>query len=295
MKLRWDADFQREQKLDARQLLINAPTPYQFILADLMADENLIRTMPGWPCCGPQGKPVWHMLTFSSVPIGSRAPTVQTFTDSQSTLHWLGPRAPLVAGSTTSNPAIHVARMEPARRDAAPFARVHFDAPVRELRIGLTWKAMHVPRQLVVVPFNGLTALPAQTFSLTQDHGNGIAVVAVAAGMSHVVLHLTGEPIAQDGLGWFEFVEMRYRSVDEELNDLLLRARCGGSDTVNPGGVAFAWLANHDYEIRVVTRVAVKDERAGEIVREVPQHLFFRTKGLPGLNVVDRIGEEMDP
>ena len=295
VKLRWDADFQREQKLDARQLLINAPTPYQFILADLMADENLIRTMPGWPCCGPQGKPVWHMLTFSSVPIGSRAPTVQTFTDSQSTLHWLGPRAPLVAGSTTSNPAIHVARMEPARRDAAPFARVHFDAPVRELRIGLTWKAMHVPRQLVVAPFNGLMALPAQTFSLTQDHANGIAVVAVAAGMSHAVLHLTGEPIAQDGLGWFEFVEMRYRSVDEELNDLLLRARCGGSDTVNPGGAAFAWLANHDYEIRVVTRVAVKDERAGEIVREVPQHLFFRTKGLPGLNAVDRIGEEMDP
>jgi len=295
VKLRWDADFQREQKLDSKQLLVNAPTPYQHILFDLVADENLIRTMPGWPCCGSQGKPVWHTLDFRGVPIGNRAPTVQTFTDSQSTLHWLGVRAPIVAGSTTSNPAIHVARMEPARRDAAPFARIHFDAPVLELNIGVTWKAMHVPRQLVVAPFNGLAALPAQTFLLSQNQVNGVVVVAPSSGMSHVVLRLTGEPIAQDGLGWLELTDMRYRAVDEVLSDLLGRARCGGQDAVNPGGAQFAWMANHDYEIRVVTRVTVKDERAGEITREVPQNVFFRTRGLPGLNAVDRIGEELDP
>ena len=294
VRLRWDADFQREQKLDSRQLLINAETPYFWILADLVADENLVRTTPGWPCCGPGSKPVWHTLTFAGSAIGTRAPATQRFSDSNSTLHWLNGRAPLVVGGTLVNAAIHVARFEPARRDSAPFARVGFDALAHELRIDVRWKAMHLPRHLIVSPFRGVKPLAEQSFLLSHDQTAGIAVIA-AEGMTHVLLRLDGERVDKNGMGTLELIELRYRTLEEVLDELLLHGRCDAPAQSKPGGARFAWLANHDYEIRVVTRIAVKDERAGEIVREVPQHVFFRTKGLPGLNAVERLGEEIDP
>ena len=296
VSFRWDADFQREQKLDARELLVNTETPYGWIIVALEADENLVRTTPGWPCCGPESKPVWHTLNFGGVPFGTRAAAEQRFSNSTSTLHWLGARPPLVAPGTVVNSATHVARIEPARRASAPFARINFDAPVHELRIDIQWRALHLRRELVVLPFRGLQALAARSFQLSREHLAGVAVGATE-GLTHVLLRLTGESVAANDLGWLELVEMRYRTVEEVLDDLIVRGRCDspGSPDAQSGGARFAWLANHDYEIRVVTRVAVKDERAGEIVREIPQRVFFRTKGLPGLNAVGRIGEEMDP
>ena len=291
----WDADFQREQKLDARELLVNAETPYGWIVADLVADENLLRTMPGWPCCGPRDKPRWHTLDFSGVPFGTRAASQQRFTESTSTLNWLAVRPPLVAAGTLVAAGIHVARVEPARRTSTPFARINFDRHASELRIDIRWHALHLPRRLIVLPFRGLEPLPEQSFLLTHEQTAGVAITN-ADGMTHVLLRLTGESVAVDDMGWLELVEMRYRTVDEVLGELITQGRCDSpGEESTRGGARFAWLANHDYEIRIVTRVAVKDERAGEIVREIPQHVFFRTKGLPGLNAVSRIGEELDP
>jgi hypothetical protein len=260
-----------------------------------VADENLVRTMPGWPCCGPREKPRWHTLDFSGVSIGTRAASQQGFTESASTLNWLAVRSPLVATGTLVAADIHVARVEPARRTNASFARINFDRYASELRIDIRWQALHLPRHLVVVPFRGLKPLPEQSFPLTHEQTAGIAVASVD-GITHVLLRLTGERVTADDLGWLELVEMRYRTVEEVLDELITEGRCHppGEDPIR-GGARFAWLANHDYEIRVVTRVAVKDERAGEIVREIPQHVFFRTRGLPGLNAVSRIGEELDP
>jgi hypothetical protein len=295
VRLLWDADFQREQKLDSRQLLVNAETPYGWIVADLVADENLVRTMPGWPCCGPRGKPRWHSLDFNGTPLGTRAASQQRFTESTSTLNWLAARPPFVASGTLVAADTHVARVEPARRGNAALARINFDRYASELRIDIRWHALHLPRELIVLPFRGLEPLPEQTLPLTHEQTGGIAITS-ADGMTHVLLRLTGESVAADDLGWLELVSMRYRTVEEVLDQLIAESRCDSpGEEPTRGGVRFAWLANHDYEIRIVTRVTVKDERAGEIVREIPQHVFFRTKGLPGLNAVSRIGEELDP
>ncbi len=45
--MRWDADLQREQKLDPRQLLVNTETPYLWILANLEAQRESHPHHPG--------------------------------------------------------------------------------------------------------------------------------------------------------------------------------------------------------------------------------------------------------
>lgn len=294
VRMRWDADFQREQKLDARHLLVNSEIPYLWVIANLEADENLIRTTPGWPCCGPGRRPTWHTLIFSDALIGRRAPATQLFTESQSTLHWVGAPPPIVAPASTIPAAPPVARIEPAPRSEAPFARINFDAPAHTVRLDLYWPALHLTRRLSVLPFRGLKALPPQDFILSHEHTSGISLVD-NAGITHVLLRLVGPSVAQDDLGRLELFRIQYRTVDEVLNDLVSANRCDAPPDANPAGARFAWLANHDYEVSIVTRVDVKDERSGTLVRELPQEVFFRTKGLPGLNAVESIGEELDP
>lgn len=293
--LRWDADLQREQRLDPRQLLVNTETPYLWVLANLEADENLVRSIPGWPCCGPGRKPRWHTLDFTGTPAGTRAPVSQRFTDSASTLNWIGGPPPLVRPPVLVPTARAAARVEPARRDPIPFARINFDTLAHSVRIDIYWRALHLRRRLVVMPFRGLKPLPAQEFPLSAEHLTTIALHD-PAGISHVLLRLVGEPVqAVDDLGWLELSRLAYRSVDEALDDLVTQGRCDPPGQANPAGARFAWLANHEYEVTLTTQVAVQDERAGTLVRELPQKVFFRTKGLPGLNLVERTGQELDP
>src|SRR5262249_19768343 len=96
--------------------------------------------------------------------------------------------------------------------------------------------------------------------------------------------------------GWIEWVQLRFRAVAEVQRDALDEGRCqaAGEGSASPGG-RFAWLPNHEYEILWKTRVTVRYERAGDLVREVPQTLVFHTKGLPGLNRAERVGEEFEP
>ncbi len=144
------------------------------------------------------------------------------------------------------------------------------------------------------MPFRGLKPLPAQEFQFSADNMSAVRIQDTA-GITHVLLRLVGESVQVDDLGWLELFRIEYRTQDEVLDDLVTHGRCDPPADVNPAGARFAWLANHEYEFTLTTRVTVKDERAGALVRELPQKVFFRTKGLPGLNAVERTGEELDP
>jgi hypothetical protein len=89
---------------------------------------------------------------------------------------------------------------------------------------------------------------------------------------------------------------MGYQALDEMRGAVIDKLKCGSVDPALGGnGARFAWLPNHDYEIAIKTRVTVKDDRSGTLQQELPQLIFFRTKGLPGLNAVARVGQEIDP
>jgi hypothetical protein len=61
------------------------------------------------------------------------------------------------------------------------------------------------------------------------------------------------------------------------------------------GRGALSFLPNHEYEVAVSTRVTVAHpSRAAESV-EVKEYVYFKTKGLPGLNAVGAVGDEVAP
>jgi hypothetical protein len=69
-------------------------------------------------------------------------------------------------------------------------------------------------------------------------------------------------------------------------------ARCG-SMSANGGKLAF--LPNHDYEVTLTTEVKVSTTANGERSSTLAETVYFRTKGLPGLNSVANTGDEIEP
>jgi hypothetical protein len=69
-------------------------------------------------------------------------------------------------------------------------------------------------------------------------------------------------------------------------------ARCASMST-NGGKLAF--LPNYDYEVTLTTEVKVSTTANGERSNNVSETLYFRTKGLPGLNSVANTGDEIEP
>ena len=294
--LRWDADFQREQKLDPRHFLLNAEMPYLFFTANFQNDENLVRNMPGWPCCPRTDKgPATHQLTFENLRPGARAPRMQVFTQSTSTLRWVGIAPPVVRSSAQTG--IQEAHLVMDSIPEGVFAVLDFDKPALSVLINMSWPALQVPRSLVVSSFRGLKLITERTLPLATAT-TGPIDVSDSSGITHLVMRIVGSPITTaPGLAVaININSLGYQALDEVFGGVIEKVKCGSvNPTLGGNGSRFAWLPNHDYEIQIKTRVTVKDERSGTLQQELPQLIFFRTKGLPGLNAVPRIGQELDP
>lgn len=298
LPFRWDADFKREGRPDTRRLLINTDAPYWFAVLDLEGDELLLQTTPGWPCCPPGGRaPRWHTLDFTDVAAGNRVPPTQFFTASRSTLRWVGIAPPIAGPGQAAGGQASVARLNGDTPPEGVFARLAFPEIAGIIELYVRWKPMHLLRTLVVRAFRGLSQVDERTFKVSQMPPDGITLVS-AEGISEITLSLAGAPVdAPDtDFGWLEWIQLRFRSVRELQNDALADGRCDAAPTgyARPGG-RFAWLPNHEYEVSFKTRVTVGYERSGELVREVPQTLLFRTLGLPGQNRVSHVGAEFAP
>ena len=293
---RWDADFQREGKPDARRLLINTDTPFLFTILNFEGDETLVQNTPGWPCCGSHPKLTWHFLDFHATPIGTRVPRKQLFSASQSTLQWVNPLTPITGPGQVAGGVPVVARVNADSPPEGIFARLTFSEIAQIVQIHVAWKPFHLNRNLVLRAFRGLKLLEQRQLPLKLVAPTPI-VFSDPAGITDITIGLDGAPVnaPETDFGWMEFVDMQFRSVSE-VEDDVLSGRCdtGQDNWAKPGG-RFAWLPHHEYELSFKTRVRVKHQTSGDLVRETPQRLLFQTKGLPGLNLAERIGEEFSP
>jgi hypothetical protein len=68
--------------------------------------------------------------------------------------------------------------------------------------------------------------------------------------------------------------------------------RCGSMSTT---GGKLAFLPNYDYEVTVSAEAKVSTTSQGERSHDLAEVLYFRTKGLAGLNSVANTGDEIEP
>ncbi len=120
--------------------------------------------------------------------------------------------------------------------------------------------------------------------------GVGVAAgVGTAAGVGMAAIIVPRLPAS------IELAMIRYRTVRDDRQLLIDQLRCQAQDDRIHEGGRLAWLANTDYEVTIRTRAILGYTRTGEQDGFVEQKAFFRTKGLPGLNAVARVGEELEP
>ena len=292
VRCRWDADVTKDNAIDPRRLLVNADTPFSFVTSSPATDEGILATDPSYPCCGGKRDPVPHVLDFTAFALGTRAPVTQRFSNSASTLRWLLPRPPVVAPSAGPPAGTHVARVQPFGAfvlvSELMLGVVTLDEPAYLFDINVFWKIGETGSELVVDAFRGLELVDRKVLPISGASPTVPIHLQSTKGITSVTLRCTNPSAAQ-----FELRSMRYRSIAFERDFIAEQARCNATGHVAGGG-KLAWLPNHDYEVIAKVRTTV-DYQGNPQTADITQRGGFRTKGLPGLNAVETVGDELEP
>ncbi len=303
----WDADVRIEGQPAAKKLLLNAVAPYEFTATDLEGDEEIVHHQPGWPCCHePDDKDLselFHRNTWRSFDAGAwlAAPAVGRFSDSISTLRFLRPAWTHPAGFDGLPLATIVASV--AMGQPGPVARADFDEDAAVCSIRLAW-----PRaaRVTLVMFDdddeevGRRELGTATTPNFQTFLFGakgpIRRLEVRAALPAGAA--PGTIVDAPGGVLLEIDEIAYIGLRDYLDILVAAEACDGGSPGGPGGFEgkgkLALLHNHEYEIALTTRVTVAHPSAPVATADVAEFVYVRTKGLPGLNAVARVGEEIE-
>lgn len=293
VRFEWDVDAIRQGRTDTRRLLVNADTAYSLSTYNPEGDDVASTTFPGWPCCNPKRDPRrFHEVDWDDFAFGTRAPSTQRFTESRSTLTWQG-RSPVIAPPNRAPAGSFPVFVDIPPRQSGPIAVVSFDERVAICQLFAYWDAKHSNTAIVVEAFDGLKMLSSQTFQLGAD-APPVILVETPKGMTSLLIRKLGD-LETEGEGSVELVRVRYRTVREELLAAIQISRCQQREDRIHGSGMLAWLPNRDYEVTVRVRVTLDHERSGAQDATIEQKAYFRTKGLPGLNAVARVGDEIEP
>jgi hypothetical protein len=297
----WDRDLLAEGRLDPRRLLINASTPYSFLTCAPENDEIIARSDPGWPCCQAIEELFTqspHSLDFDGTPLGKRVASCQIFPNTNSKLHWIGSKPPIVAIYSKSLVG-HAARVHFPIADRV-IAVVNFDQLAYIFEINIDWNAVLYNCTLIIDAYRGLELVDTKAFSLGGPSPQYRIQLKAERGMTNVTMRYNSDFFAKfltkfDDV--LEIIDMRYWNLQEMLdkNAQLERCKAQNERLKLEGGGKFAWLPNHEYEIALTTKVILKHEGTSEQVAYITQKAFFKTKGLLGLNAVARTGDELEP
>ncbi len=291
----------RTGQLDPRRLLINADTPYSFLTKNPEGDESTARNEPQWPCASGGNIPIFpHELNFLPLPLGVQPPDYQTFSNSRSTLHFVGSVPRVVAPSSQLSNRPHVARLIFSGHSDGVFALVNFDEPAATFEANLYWSqhAWSIGGFLAIETYNGLKLIQQHIIDLSlADHLN-LFSQGGPQGLTGVIFRYSTGSILKSmpNAAWVEVLDMGYYGLKDSIDQFnkSQKANARSKRTLSGGG-KLAWLSNHDYEISLITRVTLAHKSSGQQQAEVTQKAYFRTKGLPGLNAVDRPSDEIEP
>ena len=310
ISMAWDPNVRIAGKSVPKRLLINAKTPFEFNTRNPETDEENIKNNPNWPCCPKDREKYFqfnfHELTYRDNVVGSDIDSPEPFSDSNSSFSFYPyayVRPPKIGTGLPAGTWIgYVPSMSPGI-----VGRAVFDEDVAYVLIRMAWLSRY--GHLRVVLFDRLgEKSKAQDLNTASINFSTITVGAPFAIRSmeihFIALEKRETPVPESILGSIapkgdvlEVDTMLYISVDDYLVYLRGKGRCGGSGgNHNPyeGHGKVSFLPNTEYEVKLKTRVSIKHPSDEPDPAEVDEYVYFKTKGLPGLNAVDRVGEELE-
>lgn len=307
----WDTDQRADGQLAPKRLLINSSAPYSFATSAPQNDEEATRNDPGYPCCSSVEDrhliPKPHVLQFSDFTLGARVPTTQQFSGNNGAWwHWTLSPAPAVVPGDPVWPATHTARVVPNGSDLAGVTDLPEPAALAILE--LAWDRL--PGTLVFEAYAGLQLVGSQVATLTTAGSANLIISAATAatGITRLIIRFEFDQgadnspptLAVDSFlpeAAIRILQAAYITVADTLTYAAARQRCKNNGNVGPPGSdasgKLAFLPNHDYEVVVTTAIQVGSKDQGPRETQLTEALYFRTKGLPGLNAVPNVGDDI--
>lgn len=308
IKAWWDLDERISGRPATKRLLFNSETPFQFATANPAADEELARSQPEWPCCHGRKDPILvHRIDWLAIPPGLSLAGPFAFSASGSQWTFVAPAYAVtdLLGSATP-PGGATALVTPMR--AGVVARIAFDEDVAYCAVRLAWPSAAGTLAFVaydaagtIVGTKTIPTVPASDFQSVVIGGSGpIRRIELRAAYS------SGGGVSADlkvvgpsrGRPAIEIESAIYVGLADYLEFARTRQRCddhsGGSGNGYSGKGKLSFLPNHEYEVKITTRVTVAHPTTAPDSANVPEFLYFQTKGLPGLNAAQRVGQEIE-
>ncbi|HEY5341146.1 MAG TPA: hypothetical protein VIK27_08990 [Candidatus Aquilonibacter sp.] len=310
----WDVDSRADGKLAPNRLLVNSSAPYSFTTSSPQNDEQAVSNDRDFPCCSVEDRrhPVRrHVLLFDGFPFGSRVPAHQQFTGPNGAWWtWDVVPPPTIGFAAPISPNTPCARLMP--RTSQICAHSDFGEPVTALNVTVAWDAL--PGGLFLEGYSGLTLVAQQSANLHAAGESTLSLVlagtAALTGMTRVTLRVAIDAGAAfieparffaaagySGLAGIDVIEAAYVTVADARAYVNGEQNCGSNGNLGPPGSdasgKLAFLPNHDYEIVVSTSIDLGTASQSSRRLNLGEALYFRTKGLPGLNACANVGDDI--
>ncbi len=297
----WSPDVRSGSQAAAKRLLVNASTPFDYSTVDPYTDDVIIIDNPNWPCCPPDRQTPVHRVGYEEPPLGTSLVGPRVFTESNSRLRLLQPavvRPPALPGSSAGQ----VAAVDISGPGVV--ARAELDADTVLCRVHLAWSGT-APAKLHLVAFDdtaveaGRKTMDLGTIAPFQD----VEIFGLRPfrrfELRAELLEETEQPEEERTPYRVEIFEAVYVTYQEWLQDQRDQTFCDSTaddfQSSYAGRGKLFLLPNHEYEVRVRSRLEAAHPSTDTSSTEVDEYLYFTTKGHPGLNAVERVGQEVEP
>lgn len=311
----WDVDQRADGKLAPKRLLVNSSAPYSFATAAAQNDEEAARDDADYPCCDPKKQrqlfPKPHVLEFSAIGFGNRAPRNERFSGTNGAWwHWVGANPPAIVAGDPVFAGSHTARIVP--RGAGLAGAVDLPEGAALASLTLAWDRL--PGSLIFDAYSGIALAGTKTVDLRQSGSITLSISMPATkgpALSRLVVRyeidanvvLHAAVLAAAAVNPFSpeaavrILNLTYVTLADVLVYSGGSKRCHNGGTLGPPGSdasgKLAFLPNHDYEIVLTTAVQVGSKDQGPRETQLAEALYFRTKGLPGLNAAPNVGDDI--
>lgn len=300
LSFQWDVDVRANGTLSPTRLLLNGSTPFTFTIGSAQNDEEAVHNDAGYPCCPNalkrHGGMLVHSLTFANDRAGMRLPRSEQFSLDGGWWQWTNTPTPLAAPPLTAQSgAPTVARLSIAA--VGTLGRIDFADPAMIFTINLT--SIVGVATLVVEGYSGVN-LAAQLRLQANAAGSGTQQIKATVDAPFTYVILRAETVAQitgaafAGPATAQISELSYVTSADYIAWQGAGIRCQNSSGSSAAG-KLAFLPNTDYEVTVTTEIRLEHSSQGTRALTLSEPLYFRTKGLPGLNSVANVGDEILP